>query len=54
MSQPRKSRGAPLKDAARAHYDQLVKQGMGHSEVCRIMGISRSSGIGGDTVIQLF
>lgn len=41
---PRKSRGAPPKNAARAHYDQLMKQGMGISEACRIVGISRSSG----------
>jgi IS30 family transposase len=41
---PRKSRGAPPKNAAWAHYDQLMKQGMGNSEACRIVGISRSSG----------
>ena len=41
---PRKSRGAPPKNAARAHYDQLMKQGMGNSEACRIVGISCSSG----------
>ena len=29
MKRPRKSRGAPPKNAARAHYDQLMKQGMG-------------------------
>lgn len=44
MKRPRKSRGAPPKNAARAHYDQLMKQGMGNSEACRIVGISRSSG----------
>lgn len=44
MKRPRKSRGAPRKNAARAHYDQLMKQGMGNSEACRIVGISRSSG----------
>jgi transposase, IS30 family len=44
MKPPRKSRGAPPKNAARAHYDQLMKQGMGNSEACRIVGISRSSG----------
>jgi hypothetical protein len=44
MKRPRKSRGAPPKNVARAHYDQLMKQGMGNSEACRIVGISRSSG----------
>lgn len=44
MKRRRKSRGAPPKNAARAHYDQLMKQGMGNSEACRIVGISRSSG----------
>lgn len=44
MKRPRKSRGAPPKNAARARYDQLMKQGMGNSEACRIVGISRSSG----------
>ncbi|MCU1635535.1 MAG: hypothetical protein JWQ68_774, partial [Cryobacterium sp.] len=44
MKRPRKSRGAPPKNAARAHYDQLMKQGMGNSQACRIVGISRSSG----------
>ena len=28
----------------RVHYEQLMKQGMGNSEACRIVGISRSSG----------
>jgi IS30 family transposase len=44
MKRPRKSRGAPPKNTARAHYDQLMKQGVGNSEACRIVGISRSSG----------
>ena len=44
MKRARKSRGAPPKNAGRAHYDQLMKQGMGNSEACRIVGISRSSG----------
>ncbi|BCW73553.1 IS30 family transposase [Arthrobacter sp. NicSoilB8] len=44
MKRAKKSRGAPPKNAARAHYDQLMKQGMGNSEACRIVGISRSSG----------
>lgn len=44
MKRPRKSRGAPPKNAARAQYDQLMKQGMGNSEACRIVGISRSTG----------
>lgn len=34
----------PPKDAARAHYDQLRKQGRGNSDAGRILGISRSSG----------
>lgn len=36
--------GAPPKNAARAHYERLMKQGIGNSEACRIVGISRSSG----------
>lgn len=44
MKRRRKSRGAPPKNAARAHCDQLMKQRMGNSEACRIVGISRSSG----------
>ncbi len=44
MKRPRKSPGAPPKNAARAHYDQLMKQGMGNSEACRIVGIRRSPG----------
>lgn len=44
MKRPRKSRVPPAKNAARAHYDQLMKQGTGNSEACRIVGISRSSG----------
>ncbi len=40
----RRARGAPPKNAARADYDQLMKQRMGNSEACRIVGISRSSG----------
>lgn len=44
MKRPRRSRVAPPKNAARAHYDQLMKQGMGNSEACRSVGISRSSG----------
>jgi hypothetical protein len=44
MKRRRKSWGAPPKNAARAHYDQLIKQGKGTSEACRIVGISRSSG----------
>jgi IS30 family transposase len=44
MKRARKSRGAPAKNAARAHYDQLMKQGMGNSEACKIVGVSRSSG----------
>lgn len=44
MKRARRARGAPPKNAARAHYDQLMKQGMGNSEACRIVGISRSSG----------
>jgi hypothetical protein len=42
MKRPRKSRGAPPKNGARAHYDQLMKQRMANSEACRIVGISRS------------
>lgn len=41
---PGRSRGAPPKNAAPAHYDQLMKQGRVKSEACRIVGISRSSG----------
>ena len=44
MKRRRTSREAPPKNAARVHYDQLMKQGMGNSEACRIVGIGRSSG----------
>lgn len=38
MKRPRKSRGAPPKTAARAHYDHLMKQGMGNSEAVYYWG----------------
>lgn len=38
MKRRRKSRGARPKNAARAHYDQLMKQGMSNSEACRLVG----------------
>lgn len=44
MKRARRSRGAPPKNAARAHYDHLMKQGTGNSEACRIVGISRNPG----------
>ncbi|WP_410551507.1 helix-turn-helix domain-containing protein [Arthrobacter sp. SIMBA_036] len=44
MKRPRRSRGSPPRNAARAQYDQLMRQGMGNSEACRIVGISRSTG----------
>ncbi len=44
MKRAGRVRGAPPKNAARVHYDQLMKQGMGNPEACRVVGISRSSG----------
>jgi transposase, IS30 family len=44
IKRPPRGCGAPPKNAARAQYDQLMKQGIRNSEACRIVGISRSSG----------
>lgn len=43
MKRARRVRGAPPKNTAPTHYDQLMKQGMGNSEACQIVGISRTS-----------